>query len=133
MTDGERDPSRTYRGRMATRGDTVVGAAARIGAEVGSWPDVETGTHRFGGIAFRVGRRELGHLHGDSSADLPFPRRIRDELVESGRALPHRALPDSGWITFPIRSEEDIERAIELFRMTYERAGRSRARRPSGV
>jgi Family of unknown function (DUF5519) len=111
----------------------VVGAAARIGAVVGAWPDVETGTHRFGGVEFRVGRRELGHLHGDGWADLPFPRRIRDELVASGRAMPHRALPDSGWITFPIRSEGDVDLAIELFRMTYERAGRSQARRPSGV
>ena len=37
--------------------------------------------HRFGGIEFRLGRRELGHLHGDRVADLPFPRAIRDELV----------------------------------------------------
>jgi hypothetical protein len=133
MADGGRDPALAYRGRMAiTHRNEVVGAAARIGAVVGSWPGVETGTHRFGGVEFRVGRRELGHLHGDGSADLPFPRRIRDELVAGGRALPHRALPDSGWITFPIRTDDDVERAIELFRMTYERAGRSRPPRPSG-
>jgi hypothetical protein len=104
------------------------GAAARIRAVVESWPDVEVGQHRFGGVEFRVGRRELGHLHGDRSADIPFPRSIRDELIATGRALPHRALPDSGWITFPIQSDEDVDRAIELFQHAYERARAARAR-----
>ncbi len=36
-------------------------------------------THRFGAVEFRLGRRELGHLHDDRMADLPFPRRVRDE------------------------------------------------------
>ena len=41
------------------------------------------------------GRRELGHLHR-TFADLPFPRRVRDELVAGGRARPHHVLPESG-------------------------------------
>jgi hypothetical protein len=102
------------------------GAAARIAAEVLSWPDVTAGEHRFGGVEFRHGRRELGHLHGDRSADLPFPRRVRDELVAAGRADPHRALPDSGWITFPIRDDDDVAAAIELFRLAYDRARSAR-------
>jgi hypothetical protein len=104
------------------------GAAARISAVVGSWPDVEVASHRFGGIEFRLGRRELGHLHGDRSADIPFPRSIRDELIAGGRALPHRALPDSGWITFPINSDEDVDRAIDLFKRAYDRARAARVR-----
>ena len=53
------------------------GAGARISAVVGSWPDIEVGDHRFGGVEFRLGRRELGHLHGESHADIAFPRRAR--------------------------------------------------------
>ena len=82
--------------------------------------------HRFGGIEFRVGRRELGHLHGDRIADLPFPRRVRDELIAAGRARPHHVLPDTGWITIPIRSDAEAEHAIELFRMAYDRAQNAR-------
>jgi Family of unknown function (DUF5519) len=108
--------------------DNQSGAAARISAVVGSWPDVEVARHRFGGVEFRLGRRELGHLHGDRSADIPFPRRIRDELIAAGEALPHRALPNSGWITFPINGEKDTDRAIELFHLAYERARTARAR-----
>ena len=80
-------------------------AATLIRAVVGSWPDVEVGAHRFGGVEFRLGRRELGHLHGDSHADIAFPRKVRDQLVADGRALPHRAIPDSGWISVAIDGE----------------------------
>ena len=84
--------------------------------------EVTESTHRFGGIEFRLGRRELGHLHGDRMADLPFPRRLRDELVAAGRAEPHHVLPDSGWVTRRVRGPEDVEAIVELFRLSYERA-----------
>lgn len=80
------------------------------------------GTHRFGGRELRYGRRELGHTHADGSVDLAFPRPVRDMLVETGRAEPHRVLPDSGWVTFHLRSEADAAEAVELFRLAYERA-----------
>jgi hypothetical protein len=98
----------------------------QIATVMQSWPGVEAAPHRFGGVEFRVGRRELGHLHGDRIADLPFPRRVRDELIAEGRARPHHVLPESGWITVSIGSREDAERAVELFRMAYERARNAR-------
>jgi len=99
-------------------------AADRIRTEVGSWPDVTVIPHRFGGVEFRVGRRELGHLHGGHLADLPFPRRIRDEMIAAGRADPHHVLPDTGWVSFRIRSADDVDRAIALFRLNYDRPWR---------
>jgi Luciferase len=98
----------------------------QIRAVVESWPGVEAAPHRFGGVEFRLGRRELGHLHGDRIADLPFPRRVRDQLIAEGRARPHHVLPESGWITVSIASPEEAERALELFRMAYERATNAR-------
>jgi hypothetical protein len=100
----------------------VEGAAERIRAEVGSWEGVSVHPHRFGGVELRFGRRELGHLHGDVLADLPFTRRLRDMLVETGRARAHRVLPDSGWVSRTLETEHDVEEAIELFRLSYERA-----------
>ena len=94
---------------------------ARIEREVGSWEGVTVAPHRFGGVEFRVGRRELGHLHGSRLADLPFPVSVRKELVAAGRADPHHILPESGWVSFRIRGEADAEAAIELFRLNYER------------
>jgi Luciferase len=103
--------------------------AEQIATAVQSWPGVEAAPHRFGGLEFRLGRRELGHIHGDRIADLPFPRRVRDELIARGRARPHHVLPDSGWITVSIRSDDEAAYAIELFRMAYDRA-RSARRAP---
>jgi hypothetical protein len=92
-----------------------------IEREVASWPGVSVRPHRFGGVEFRVGRRELGHLHGSRLADLPFPTRIREQLVAAGRAEPHHVLPHSGWVSFWIRGKEDAAAAVALFRLNYDR------------
>jgi hypothetical protein len=125
---------RAARGRSARRrghdgdgeGRTMTtsgpGIAGRIRAEVAGWPGVTVEPHRFGGIEFRLGKRELGHLHGDYLADLPFPVRVRQQLVAEGRALPHHVLPQSGWVSYPIRDEGAVDGAIALFRLAYERA-----------
>lgn len=88
--------------------------------EVSSWEGVSVHAHRFGGVEFRVGRRELGHLH-PAFADLPFPKRVRDELVAARRAAPHHVLPDSGWVTVPMQTTADVANVIALFRQNYER------------
>jgi hypothetical protein len=95
-----------------------------IRSTVGGWPGVVSVDHRFGGTEFRMGKVEIGHVHGDRLADLPFPKRIRNELVDSGRALPHHVLPDSGWVSKPISGPEDVEDVIALFRMNYDRYAR---------
>ena len=104
-----------------------MGAALDIRRELSSWDGVEVAPHRFGGIEFRIGRRELGHLHGDREADLPFPRAVRDQLVADGRACRHRYVPESGWVTVEIDEPGDVPGVIELFRLSYDRALAARA------
>jgi Family of unknown function (DUF5519) len=99
----------------------VASIGERIGREVTGWPDVEEKPHRFGGVEFRVNGHEIGHLHGDRLADLPFPVRMRKELVAAGKARLHHVLPQTGWVSYPIRSEEDVDGVLELFRLNYER------------
>jgi Luciferase len=113
----------TIRHAEADDVDEVLSARAAIEtvrAAIAAWEGVTTHNHRFGGIEFRLGRRELGHLHG-TFADLPFPRRVRDELVAGGRARPHHVLPQSGWVTVPMRTSSEVSNVIELFRQNYER------------
>lgn len=118
-------PMRPDEGYSDVAGDVVRAA-------VEQWPGVSTHQHRFGGIEFRVGRRELGHLH-PSIADLPFPRRDRDELIAAGKARPHHVLPDSGWVTVPMRTRADVTTVIELFRRNYERTNKDTPRRLEGT
>jgi len=94
----------------------VENIGARIEREVTSWDGVSAHPHRFGGREFRLGRRALGHLHGERWADLLFHRGVRDMLVETGRAEPHHVLPESGWVSKQIRDERDAAEAVELFR-----------------
>jgi hypothetical protein len=89
--------------------------------EISAWPGVTSGRHRFGGTEFRYGRRELGHLHGNRLADLPFPLLVRNELVAAGRAEPHHIYPESGWVSYFIHNNTDIPRVVALFRLNYDR------------
>ena len=97
---------------------------AEIEREVKSWPGVTTGDTERGGLQFSYGRVELGHLHGSSFADLPFPKKVRNELIAQGRASVHPPLPDSGWVRRRMDGPDDAEAVIELFRMNYERASK---------
>ena len=106
---------------------TTEGAGAAIARELLRWPGVTAAPHRFGGVEFRLGRKELGHLHGDRLADLPFPVRLRQELVASGRAAPHHVMPESGWVSRWIDGPQDVPSVLELFRLQYERMSGSAA------
>jgi predicted DNA-binding protein (MmcQ/YjbR family) len=100
-----------------------VSARDRISAEVESWPGVETGPGRFGSLRFAIGRRELGHLHGDRIADLPLRPEMAARLIEAGEAREHRYTPEgSGWVTVELDSDDDADRVIGLMRSSYERA-----------
>jgi hypothetical protein len=102
----------------------------QIVREVTAWPGVTQAPHRFGGIELRVGRRELGHLHGNRLADLPFPVKIREQLVAAGKAEPHHVLPASGWVSCFIRDPGDVAGVIALFRLNYDRPWNSRVAPP---
>jgi predicted DNA-binding protein (MmcQ/YjbR family) len=96
-----------------------------------SWDGVSTAAHRFGGVEYRLGTRELGHIHGDHLVDIPFPKKIRDEIVTSRLAEPHHILPETGWVSFYLRQEDDIEKAVELLKRSYEIALKQKTLRSS--
>ncbi len=98
----------------------VSGAKERIDVALQGWRDVAARPHRFGGTEYRFGRREIGHVHGDGLVDIPFPKKVRDELVTAGRAEPHHILPESGWVSIYLRQPSDVDRAIELLHLSYE-------------
>ena len=100
------------------------GAMEQINQAVFNWEGVSLHPHRFGGTEYRLGKREIGHIHGDHVVDIPFPKKVRDALVASGLAQPHHVLPESGWMSFYLREPQDVERAIALLRRSFELAAR---------
>jgi hypothetical protein len=82
-------------------------------------PEVSEATHRFEGVVFSLGRRELGHLHGDRTADLPLPPHISAELVASGRLSPTDVDASSDWVSRTVGEPGDVEQIVELFRISY--------------
>jgi hypothetical protein len=93
----------------------------RLEVEVSGWPHISVHPHRFGGREFRFRSAEVGHVHAGGVVDIPFPRSVHDALLREGLAEKHRWVPDSGWITFRIRGEQDLDHALWLMRLSYLR------------
>lgn len=94
---------------------------ALVDRELLGWPGVHTEPGRFNSITYLVGRREIGHVHRNGVADLPFPRAVYDELIAAGRAQPHQA-GVRGVVSYWIDGPDDVSHAVELFRLNYDRA-----------
>lgn len=111
---------------------SVRGARDQITKALLSREGVEAHPHRFGGTEYRLGKREIGHIHGDHLVDIPFPTRVRREVVAAGQVQPHHVLPESGWVSLYLHEHADVERAIALLQRSYEIAKAQLARRKSG-
>ncbi len=97
-------------------------ASAHITEEVTSWPGVEAGPGSRGEFAFTVGRRQIGHLHGDRSAHFSFPKQIWESCFEQGRITEHPVFPGKeGPAARRIESDADVDDVIALMRLNYDR------------
>jgi hypothetical protein len=101
----------------------VSGAGRIITDEVTSWPGMEAAPGSRGELSLRLGRREIGHLHGDHALHLGFPKAVWHELHDEGRIDYHPVFPGKpGYAARRIESEDDVRDAIALLRLNYDRA-----------
>jgi Family of unknown function (DUF5519) len=96
------------------------GASERIIETVSAWPGVSSGPGSRGELSIRLGRREIGHLHGDHAAHFGFPRPVWAELMAAGRVVRH-PIDHPGWAARRIDEEADVEDVIALLRLNYDR------------
>ena len=97
-------------------------ASQQITDEVASWPGVEAGPGKRGEFAFTVGRREIGHLHGDRTAHFGFPKDVWQQLFDAGRIDYHPVFPGRpGFGARRIETDDDVRDVIELIRVNYDR------------
>ena len=99
---------------------------------VADWTGVTVHPHRFGGTEFRLGTAEVGHVHGDGTVDVPFPRAVRDALIAAGRAERHHWLPESGWTTVRL-DEAGLDGALQVLRLSHARHALKQARGTDGA
>ena len=100
----------------------MLNANAQITAEVTSWPGIEARPNARGGDAFFVGRKEIGHLHGDRVLHIGFPKAVWHELYDAGRIDYHSVFPGKvGWAARAITTEDDVRDVIALLRLNYDR------------
>jgi Family of unknown function (DUF5519) len=94
----------------------------RITEAVTSWPGVTAGPGERGEFSFRVGRREIGHLHGDRAAHFGFPKQVWHELHDAGRIDYHPVFPGRpGFGARLIETDDDVRDVIAIMRLNYER------------
>jgi hypothetical protein len=97
-------------------------ASEQITAEVTSWPGVNAGPGQRGEFSFKVGRKEIGHLHGDRTAHFGFPKSVWQELFDAGRIDYHPVFPGKpGFGARAIRGEDDVRDVISMLRLNYDR------------
>jgi Family of unknown function (DUF5519) len=101
---------------------------AEVEREVLTWLGTTSEPGRFDSVAFRYGKREIGHVHRDRIADLPVTRETREDLLASGRARPHRA-GSKGYISYPMEDREDVAAVLEILGRNYDRARAAAERR----
>src|SRR5947207_11056410 len=94
----------------------------RIADEVTSWEGVTAGPGRRGEFSFKLGGREIGHLHGDRAAHFGFPKDVWQVLFDEGRIEYHPVFPGRpGFGARRIEDEADVQDVIALMRVNYER------------
>jgi hypothetical protein len=98
-------------------------ASKQIVEEATSWEGVEAVDGDRGELSLRVGRREIGHLHGDRTAHFGFPKKVWHELYDAGRIDYHPVFPGRpGFGARLIESDDDVRDVIAILRLNYDRA-----------
>jgi hypothetical protein len=93
-----------------------------IAEAVEAWPGVHGATGSRGEYSFRVGAREIGHLHGERVLHIGLPKAVWHELHDAGRIDYHPVFPGKpGFGARAIRDEADRRDAIAILRLNYER------------
>jgi luciferase-like monooxygenase len=105
-------------------------ARRQISDAVTSWPGVDpvpARPGRRGEFAFKVGGREIGHLHGDHAAHFSFPPDVWHALRAEGRIVDHPVFPGRvGPAARRIEDAADVRDVITLLRLNYDRISAAR-------
>ena len=102
---------------MKTRSELNQELRQRILALTGVTERPKAGIHE---DAFFVGRSMFMHIHGHGHCDIRLSKDDQERVLAEGKARRHRWAPDAGYVTFVANDEADVERAMDLIRMSHQ-------------
>src|SRR3954454_24858673 len=98
-------------------------ASEQITEAIMAWPGTTSAFGTRGEFSLRLGRREIGHLHGDRVLHIGFPKAVWHELYDAGRIDYHPVFPGKpGFGSRALDTEDDVQDAVALIRLNYDRA-----------
>jgi hypothetical protein len=90
-----------------------------IEAEVLKWQGTSISMHRYGGVQFNCMGKEMGHLHSNGLLDVLYSQKIKAKLLTDARIEHHHIFKNSGWISFYLKSFDDMKYAQRLLMISY--------------
>ncbi|RZK55514.1 MAG: hypothetical protein EOO91_13980 [Pedobacter sp.] len=86
-----------------------------------SFSETNISLHKYGGTQFNYLKREFGHLHSNGILDILLDQQLKSKMLIAGRINDHHVFKNSGWISFYIQKEDDVEYAKELLQIAYSK------------
>jgi len=86
-----------------------------------TFPQTDVSLHKYGGSQFNYNDKEFAHLHSNGILDLLFNRELKTTYLEKGRIQNHHVFQKSGWISFHIKTVDDVSYAKELLAIAYQK------------
>jgi hypothetical protein len=69
--------------------------------------------------AFFVGGKMFMHIHGHGHCDIRLSKGDQEQVLTEGKARAHRWAPEAGYVTFIVNNDEDLERAMDVIRLSH--------------
>ena len=70
--------------------------------------------------AFFVGKKMFMRIHGHGHCDIRLSKGDQERVLAEGKARQHRWAPETGYVTFIVDDEEDLEPTMDLIRMSHQ-------------
>lgn len=91
-----------------------------IDEALSGWPGITASFHKYGGIQYNLGKRELGHIHGNGITDIQLSKSTAEQLIQKGMAAEHHTIKNAGWVSIYLNHGSNTESAIIVFGLAYE-------------
>jgi len=73
--------------------------------------------------AFFVKGKMFMHIHGHGHCDIRLSKGDQERVLAEGKARQHRWAPETGYVTFIVNNDEDLDRVMDVIRISHAHFG----------